>query len=158
MKPLRGVSIDMAEITFTRSAELHWDGDVLHGTGTIGAGSGAFTVAARFPSLRGEPPGTTTPEELLAASHAVCYGIGLRSVIGRSGGSASRVVVTATITAEKGPNGIRVRGSHLSAVVEGLEGVDASALADIGRIVEQECTISTVIRGSVEITYDVTLG
>ena len=57
--------------------------------GTIGAGSGAFTVAARFPSLRGEAPGTTTPEELLAASHAVCYGIGLRSVIGRRGGSAA---------------------------------------------------------------------
>src|SRR5688572_8532908 len=119
----------MGAITFTRSAELRWEGDVLHGSCTVGARSGAFTVAARFPSLRGQPPGTTTPEELLAASHAACYGIGLRSVIGRSGGSASRVVVTATVTAEKGPNGIRVRRSHLSAVVDDLIGVEESALA-----------------------------
>ena len=145
----------MGAVTFTRLAELRWEGDVLHGSGTIGAGSGAFAVAARFPSLRGEPPGTTTPEELLAASHAVCYGIGLRSVIGRSGGSASRVVVTATVTAEKGPAGIRVRRSHLSAVVIGLEGIHESALAEIGRTVEQECTISTAIRGAVEISYDI---
>jgi len=148
-------NIGMRAITFTRSAELRWEGDVLHGSGTIGAGTGAFTPAARFPTLRGEPPGTTTPEELLAASHAVCYGIGLRSVIGRSGGSASRVVVTATITAEKGPEGIRVRRSHLQAVVEGLEGVDASSLGEIGRTVERECTISTAICGSVEISYDI---
>jgi len=64
-------------------------------------------------------------------------------------------VVTATITAEKGPEGIRVRRSHLQAVVEGLEGVDASSLGEIGRTVERECTISTAIRGSVEISYDI---
>jgi organic hydroperoxide reductase OsmC/OhrA len=39
--------------------------------------------------------------------------------------------------------------------VEGLEGVDASSLGEIGRTVERECTISTAIRGSVEISYDI---
>ena len=86
----------------------------------------------------------------------MCYGIGLRSVIGRRGGRASRLAVTARITAEKAPDGIRVRRSHLSAIVEGLEGVDESTLAEIGRTVEQECTISSAIRGTVEISYDVT--
>ena len=108
----------MRAVTFTRSAELTWEGDVVRGSGGVKAGSGAFSVAATFPTLRGEPQDTTTPEELLAASHAVCFGIGLRSVIARRGGSASRIVVTATITAEKGPDGIRLRRSHLSGVVE----------------------------------------
>jgi osmotically inducible protein OsmC len=107
----------MRAVTFQRSAELAWRGDVVRGSGEVSAGTGSFTVAARFPTLRGEPPGTTTPEELLAASHAACYGIGLRSVIARHGGSAATVRVTATLTAEKGADGIRIRRSHLSAVV-----------------------------------------
>ena len=146
----------MRAVTFTRSAELAWEGDVVRGSGTVQAGSGAFSVAATFPTLRGEPQGTTTPEELLAASHAACFGIGVRSVIGRRGGSASRIVVTATLTGEKGPEGIRLRRSHLSGVVHGLEGIDAGALSEIGSEAERECTISTAIRGAVSITHAIT--
>ena len=145
----------MRTVTFSRSAELTWDGDVVRGAGTIRATSGSFTVAATFPTLRGEAAGSTTPEELLAASHAVCYGIGLRSVIGRHGGSAARIVVMATITAEKGPEGIRIRQSHLSGVVEGLERIDPASLGDIGAEAKRECTISTALRGSVEISHDI---
>jgi osmotically inducible protein OsmC len=145
----------MRMVTFSRSAELTWSGDVVTGSGHVKATTGAFDVAATFPTLRGERENTTTPEELLAASHAVCYGIGLRSVIARQGGSASRIVTTATITAEKGPEGIRIRRSHLRGVVIGLEGLAADRLTEIGRTVEQECTISAAIRGSVTITYEI---
>jgi lipoyl-dependent peroxiredoxin len=146
----------MRAVTFTRSAELAWEGDVVRGSGAVRAGSGAFTIAATFPTLRGEPQGVTTPEELLAASHAVCFGIGVRSVIARHGGSASRIVVTATLTGEKGPEGIRLRRSHLTGVIEGLEGVDAAAVSAIGSEAERECTISTAIRGAVQISHDIT--
>ena len=139
--------------TFTRSAELSWEGDVVRGSGTVRAGTGAFTVAATFPTLRGEVGGTTTPEELLAASHAVCFGIGVRSVIARHGGSAARIVVTATLTAEKGAEGIRIRASHLNARITGLQGIDAATLAQIGVEAERECTISTAIRSAIAITH-----
>jgi len=112
-------------------------------------------VPVTFPSLRGEPAGVTTPEELLAASHAVCFGIGLRSVIGRNGGVATTIRMAATITAEKGPEGIRVRRSHLVGVVEGLVGIDPARLPELGATVERECTISTAIRGAVEISYEI---
>jgi osmotically inducible protein OsmC len=144
----------MKTVTFSRSAEIAWHGDVVRGSGTVSAGSGAFDILATFPSLRGEPAGATTPEELLAASHAVCFAIGLRSVLARSGGSASRIVMKATLTAEKGPEGIRVRRSHLTGVVEGLDGVDRSRLAELGAAVERECTISNAIRGAVAISYE----
>lgn len=140
---------------FSRSAVLDWHGDVLRGAGTIAAGSEAFRVAASFPRIGGEPADTTTPEELLAASHAACFGIGLRSVIAQRGGTAERVLVTATITAEKGAKGIRVRGSHLEGVVEGLAGVDAEALEEIGRAAEEGCTISILLRPTVLITVTV---
>ena len=144
-----------AMATFSRSAVLEWSGDVLRGGGVVAAGSDAFRMAASFPRMSGEAAGTTTPEELLAASHAVCYGIGLRSLIAQRGGNARRVTVTATVTAEKGAGGIRIRSSHLRGVVEGLEGVDVDALQEIARATEEGCTISNAIRESVAITYDV---
>lgn len=142
--------------TFSRAAVLDWAGDVIHGGGTVEAGSAAFAVPASFPMVAGEAPGLTTPEELLAASHAVCYGIGLRGVIARRGGKASRVTVQATITAEKGSSGIRVLSSHLRGVVHDLEGIDPSRLQEIARDTEAGCTISNAIRGSVAISYEVT--
>jgi hypothetical protein len=54
----------MRAVTFQRSAQLVWRGDVVHGSVEVRAGSDAFSVAPRFPTLRGEPAGTTTPEEL----------------------------------------------------------------------------------------------
>lgn len=140
---------------FSRRAVLDWSGDVLHGAGTVSAGSQAFGVAATFPRLGGEAPGTTTPEELLAASHATCFGIGLRSVIAQRGGTARRVLVTATITADKGARGIRIQGSHLDGVVEGLAGIDPDTLPEIGRAAEEGCTISAAIRPAVNITVQV---
>src|SRR5687768_12841950 len=136
---------------FSRSAVVEWNGDVIRGAGVVSADTEAFTVPVTFPRITKEPPGHTTPEELLAASHGTCYGIGLRSVIGQRGGMAQRVIVTATITAEKGAHGIRIRSSHLRGVVEGLEGIAPDQLPEIAQAAEAECTISIAMRGSVAI-------
>lgn len=141
--------------TFARSATLDWTGEVLRGSGTVAAGSDAFMVPATFPRIHGEPPGSTTPEELLAASHATCFGIALRSVLAQRGGTARRVHVSATVTAEKGAGAIRLQSSHLTGEVEGLEGVDPATLPEIAHAAEQACTISVAIRGTVTITTDI---
>jgi osmotically inducible protein OsmC len=141
--------------TFSRHAVAVWTGEVARGTGTVTVGTGAFAVSMTFPRLSGEPPNMTTPEELLAASHANCYAIALRSVLGQRRASAQRVTVTATITAEKGAGAIRLVSSHLEAVVEGLEGIAADQLYDVARTAERECTISKVISCTVPITLDV---
>lgn len=119
--------------TFTRPAVLEWTGEAMQGAGSIVAGTGAFEAGASFPRIAGEPPGATTPEELLAASHAVCYGIGLRSV-----------------------DGIRIRSSHLRGVVKGLEGIDAGQLQDVGAFTAEGCTISNALRGTVAISFEIT--
>lgn len=140
---------------FSRGATLAWTGDVARGAGQVAAGTGAFTVAATFPRLSGEPEGATTPEELLAASHATCFGIGLRSVLAQRGGTATEVRATATITADKGGGRIRIQSSHLEAVVHGLGGVDAAALDEIAAAAEEACTISAVLRATVPVTVTV---
>jgi lipoyl-dependent peroxiredoxin len=143
---------------FSRHAVLEWDGEVPRGSGRVRAGSGAFTVGAIFPSIGGDPAGTSTPEELLAASHATCYGIGLRALIGRHRGRTRRISVTATVTAEKGPHGIRLQSSHLTVIVEGMDGIDDSQLQQLARETEERCTIPLAIRAAVKVSSEVRIG
>jgi organic hydroperoxide reductase OsmC/OhrA len=85
----------------------------------------------------------------------VCFGIGLRGLIGRSGGHARRVTVTATITADKGRDGIRIQSAHLASVVTGLVGISDAQLLEINNAVEERCTISLALRGNVAVTSSV---
>jgi osmotically inducible protein OsmC len=140
--------------TFERHVDLEWTGDLMSGSGTARAGTGAFTLPMTFPSRIGEGDGKTTPEEMMAAAHAACYGMGLTATIGRQGGKASRVRVTATVTADKGDAGIKIVSSHLKATVEGLEGLDRAALAELAKTAEQRCPISNALRGNVNITVE----
>jgi osmotically inducible protein OsmC len=141
--------------TFARHVDLAWTGTLMDGKGTAAAGTGAFTLPVTFPS-RIDPTGdtATTPEELLAASHAVCFGMVLTNTIAKKGGTASRVRVTATVTADKGDAGIKVVSSHLAATVEGLEGIDAPTLSELAEGAEKGCPISNAIRGNVAITVE----
>jgi osmotically inducible protein OsmC len=141
--------------TFARHADVEWTGGLLDGNGSVAAGSKAFSLPVTFPSRVAErEDGKTTPEEFMAASHAVCYAMVLTNTIGKQGGTASKVRVTATITADKSDAGLKVVSSHLKATVEGLQGIDASTLQELATGAEKGCPISNAIRGSVAITVD----
>ena len=141
--------------TFARHVDVDWTGTLMEGSGTASAGTGAFSLPVTFPSRINEKgDGKSTPEELLAASHAVCYAMVLTNTITKQGGKASRVRVTATITADKGEAGIKVVSSALKATVEGLEGLDKSKLQELATGAEKGCPISNALRGSVQITVD----
>jgi osmotically inducible protein OsmC len=141
--------------TFARHADVEWNGTLMEGTGKAKAGTAAFDLPVTFPSrIADKGDGKTTPEEMLAASHAVCYAMGLAATIARQGGKAKRVRVTATVTADKGDAGIKIVSSHLKAAVEGLEGIDRGKFDEVARTAEQRCPISNAIRGSVNITVE----
>ena len=141
--------------TFARHADVEWTGGLLDGHGTVAAGSGAFSVPVTFPSRVAErEDGKTTPEEFMAASHAVCYAMVLTNTIGKQGGKATRVRVTATITDDKSDAGIQVVSSHLEAIVEGLQGIETARIQELATGAEKGCPISNAIRGSVAITID----
>lgn len=140
--------------TFARHADVEWNGTLMEGSGKAKAGTAAFDLPVTFPSRIGEGDGKTTPEEMLAASHAVCYAMGLAATLGREGGKAKRLRVTATVTADKGDAGIKVVSSHLKATAEGLEGIDRSKFEQVAKTAEQRCPISNAIRGSVNITVE----
>ena len=140
--------------TFSRTAEVDWSGPIMEGTGTAKAGTGAFSLPVSFPSRIGEPQGKTSPEELMAASHASCYAMALNATVGRKGGSIGRTRVTATIVADKSDAGIKLTTSKLTVVAEGLQGIDKAQFPEVAREAESKCPISNALRGSLAIELD----
>ena len=130
----------------------------MEGKGSVKAGTGAFTLPVTFPARIGEPAGHTSPEELMAASHAACYAMALNATLGRKGGSAARTLITATVTADKSETGIKLVSSKLRATAEGLQGVDKTQFTEIAREAEGKCPISNALRGTmqIEVEADVT--
>ena len=126
----------------------------MEGKGQVKAGTGAFTLPVTFPARVGEPGGHTSPEELIAASHAACYAMALNAIVGRKNGSIGKTLVTATVTADKGEAGIKVMSSTLKVVAEGLQGIDKSQFAEVAREAEGRCPISNALRGSLKIELE----
>jgi organic hydroperoxide reductase OsmC/OhrA len=50
---------------------------------------------------------------------------------------------------------MRLQPSHLAGIVDGLEGIDQSALQELARETEERCTISIAIRGTVAVSSQV---
>ena len=140
--------------TFSRHVDVQWSGSVMEGKGQVKAGTGAFTLPVTFPARVGEPAGHTSPEELMAASHAACYAMALNATVGRKGGSIGKTHVTATVTADKGDAGIKVMSSTLKVVAEGLQGIEKSQFAEVAREAETKCPISNALRGSLKIEIE----
>jgi osmotically inducible protein OsmC len=143
---------------FSRKVDVLWNGGLMDGKGEAKAGTGAFSLPVSFPSRIGEPGGATSPEELLAASHAACYAMAFNATLGRNNAKAATTHVTATVSADKTDAGIKVVSSALEVVVTGLEGTDANGLAELAKKAEAGCPISNAIRGNVAVTYTTPVG
>jgi lipoyl-dependent peroxiredoxin len=140
--------------TFSRTVTVDWAGSIMEGKGSAKAGTGAFTLPVTFPSRIGEPAGQTSPEELMAASHAACYAMALNATLGRKNGSAARTLVTATVTADKTEAGIKLLSSKLKVTAEGLQGIDKTQFSEVAREAEGKCPISNALRGTMQIDVE----
>ena len=136
---------------FSRSATVDWVGSVREGSGTTKAATGAFTVPVTFPRRIGEPEGTTSPEELIAAAHSTCFAMALNATVGRKGGAIARTHVVCTVTAEFDA-GIKIQSSRLEVVAEGLTGIEAKDFQAVAEEAEKGCPVSNALRGSLAIT------
>ena len=136
---------------FSRTVTVDWSGPIMEGKGVAKAGTGAFNLPVTFPSRIGEPGGTTSPEELVAAAHAACYAMALNGTLGRKNASAARTVITATVSADKGDAGIKLTSSNLHVVAEGVKGLDAAGFQQTAEEAESKCPISNALRGNLTI-------
>jgi lipoyl-dependent peroxiredoxin len=140
--------------TFSRNATVNWKGSLLQGTGEAKAGTGAFTVPVTFPHRIGDPEGETSPEELIAAAHAVCYTMVVNAAIGKKGGSIDKTTVTCTITADKSDAGIKITTSKLVVAAEGLKGLAPGDFAAFAKDAEKGCPVSNALRGNLDIQVE----
>jgi osmotically inducible protein OsmC len=136
-----------------RTAEVTWEGDLLHGNGQLSlVSSGILTnTGVSWPARTEQPGGKTSPEELLAAAHASCYAMALSATLARRGTPPVRLHITATCVLDpKEGGGVRVSTMNLH--VRGqVPGLDQAGFEEAARAGEQGCPISNAIRNNVTI-------
>jgi osmotically inducible protein OsmC len=138
-----------------RRAEVVWHGDLLHGSGTIGAvGSGAFgPLDVSWASRAEEPNGKTSPEELVAAAWASCFAMALSNVLAKAETPPEKLETSATVTFQPGEGIVRgaltVRGT--------VPGLDAAGFQTAAEDAVKNCPVSKALTGIPEITLDASL-
>jgi osmotically inducible protein OsmC len=144
--------------TAERRAHVLWEGSLARGGGELEfASSGIGKYPVTWASRVEQPDGRTSPEELLAASHAACYAMAFSFALGGAGNPPERLDVTATVSLDpKEGGGFEVTSSALQVrgVVAGLDQAGFQAVAEQA---EQGCPISNAIRNNVRITVEATL-
>ncbi len=144
--------------TAERRAHAHWEGSLTEGSGEFefaSSGIGKFPVT--WASRVERPDGRTSPEELLAASHAACYAMAFSFTLSGAGNTPERLDVTATVSLDpKQGGGFEVTSSALevTGVVPGLDQAGFQAAAEQA---EQGCPISNALRNNLRITVQATL-
>ncbi|HEX7060061.1 MAG TPA: OsmC family peroxiredoxin [Solirubrobacterales bacterium] len=135
------------------TATTVWEGDLAHGRGTTKAASGVLPeVEVTWAARTERAPGTTSPEELLAAAHASCFCMALSHELGEAGNAPERLEATATVTFVPGEG---VKSSKI-AVNGQVPGLDQARFAEAAQSAGENCPISQALQG-IEIEVEATL-
>ncbi len=131
-----------------RTAETVWEGDLLHGHGTIRPQTGAFEPLPVTWAARTErSDGKTSPEELAAAAHSSCFVMALSLCLGQRKAEPERLTVSATVTLDDVGGRPTVVSSVLKVreLVPGLEASEFQAAVDDAAAL---CPISRLFAGA----------
>ncbi len=132
-------------MTTTRTANTHWEGSLLEGSGRVSLGSsglGAYEV--NWPSRAEQPNGRTSPEELIAAAHSSCFSMALSNGLAQAGNPPESLDTRADVTFQPGTG---ITGVHLvvHGRVPGLSPEDFRAAADDAK---KNCPVSQALTGT----------
>jgi osmotically inducible protein OsmC len=139
-----------------RTATTSWDGDLVHGGGTVNGASGALdALAVTWASRTERSDGKTSPEELIAATHSSCFSMALAHGLTEAGHPPEHLEVEAMVTLDmvQGAPTVTTSDLYVRGRVPGLEQLDfAKAATDAGK----NCPISRALAG-VEIRVEAIL-
>jgi lipoyl-dependent peroxiredoxin len=139
-------------MTAKRTARAVWEGDLIHGHGTVKGTSGARGEMAVSWAARTEAPeGKTSPEELLAAAHAACFSMALSGALGRMQKPPQRLSVSATATFDKVGDSWKVTTMELD-VTGKVPGISPADFQQAAQAASQGCPISGALKGNVAIS------
>ncbi len=143
----------------TRTARTAWNGTLETGSGQVELSSSKVgTYEVSFPKRAAdEAGGTTSPEELIAASHSACFSMALSGEIAKAGGTPQALEVTADVgfgpDEERG--GFMITGIKLTVRGE-VDGLDADGFQQAAQAAKVGCPVSKALTG-VDITLDAAL-
>src|ERR1700737_403941 len=142
-----------------RRADVAWSGNLATGKGKVSAStSGAFKgLEVSWPRRsEADANGVTSPEELLAASHASCYAMALSAGLGGAGSPPETLAVSATVTFDKVGDGFKVVSSVLE--VRGrVPNMDEAAFVKAAEAAKDGCPISAALKGNIDLSVKATL-
>ena len=130
-----------------RTSEAEWQGNLLHGKGTMKLGSGAYEGQYSF-SSRFESGTGTNPEELIAAAHAGCFSMALSAQLGSAGMTAESIDTKATLTLDKTEAGFTITSVHLDVKVK-IPGADQAKFDESAQNAKKGCPVSRVLNASI---------
>ena len=142
----------------TTRAEATWSGDLLKGGGRVTAATTRVFVdlPISWESRIGENQAMTTPEELLAASHAACYAMACSNILAKAGTPPTRLSVAVEITADKLDAGWTVQSAEIT--VRGVvPGATPESFREAAEGAKDGCPISRALKGNVQLSVDAVL-
>jgi osmotically inducible protein OsmC len=130
-----------------RKSTAQWQGDGLHGKGTLTTQSGAFqsqpySFQTRFQSEDGKAG--TNPEELLAAAHAGCFAMALSFALTDAGHAPQELRVTAGVDISKTDAGFAIKNINLDLEAK-VSGLDAAGFQKIAEAAKAGCPLSKAL-------------
>lgn len=137
----------------TRTANAHWQGSLLEGTGQVSLdSSGVGTYDVSWPARAEQPNGMTSPEELIAAAHSACFSMFLSSLLSKAGHQVETIDTKADVTFQPGEG---ITGVHIT-VVGSVEGISEEDFKTAAEGAKQNCPVSKALTGTT-ITLDASL-
>ncbi len=131
-----------------RTARSVWTGDIMNGGAQVSAiTSGTFTdMDVTLPTRSGESEGNTSPEELMAASHASCYSMALSAGLSRAGTPPDTLDVSASVTFDM-VDGTPTVVSSVLTVSGSVPGVSEEEFVAAAEAAKDGCPVSRALAG-----------
>jgi len=134
-----------------RRGHAVWHGNLLEGSGTVDAASGAVSGQEVTWKARTEGSDTvTSPEELIAAAEAACFAMALSHALASAGHEPEEVEVDAVCTFGPVEGGFAITRMALD-VRAAVPGIDQAAFEGVLAEAEAGFPVSNALRGNVEI-------
>ena len=134
-----------------RRGHAMWHGNLLEGSGTVDAASGAVSGQEVTWKARTEGSDTvTSPEELIAAAEAACFAMALSHALASAGHEPEEVEVDAVCTFGPVEGGFAITRLALD-VRAAVQGINQAAFEGVLAEAEAGCPVSNALRGNVEI-------
>jgi lipoyl-dependent peroxiredoxin len=130
-----------------RKSTARWQGDGLHGKGSLTTQSGVFhdqpySFQTRFQSEDGKAG--TNPEELLGAAHAGCFAMALSFALTGAGHAPEQLEVTAAVDLQKEGEGFAIKSVALELEAR-VPGIDAAKFQAIAEQAKKGCPLSKAL-------------